>query len=121
MPMKISSIVNDDNHSEAIVDITLHRRFGSYITSTYLPTFMLMLISYVSLFCKRENVDLRVMMTITTLLVLYALYQQIADGLPRTSYTKAIDIWCFFSIAYIFSLVRAIISWVCNIFALIRS
>ncbi|CAL4108844.1 unnamed protein product, partial [Meganyctiphanes norvegica] len=29
--------------------------------------------------------------------------QQISDNLPRTSYIKAIDVWCFFSITFIFS------------------
>ncbi|XP_042869704.1 gamma-aminobutyric acid receptor subunit rho-1-like [Penaeus japonicus] len=91
------------NYSVAEVGITLHRRFWSYVTSAYLPTVMLMLISYASLFCKRENVDLRVMMALTTLLVLYALYQQISDDLPKTAYTKAIDVWCFFAITMMFT------------------
>ncbi|XP_042237824.1 uncharacterized protein LOC121876616 [Homarus americanus] len=93
------------NYSVADVKITLYRRFWFYLTSTYLPTIMLMVISYASLYCKRENTDLRVMMSLTTLLVLYALYQQISDGLPRTSYTKAIDVWCFFAITFIFTMV----------------
>ena len=101
-PMDIYKTDNT-SYSEAIIRVPLYRRFWFYITSAYLPTFMLMLISYASLFCKKENSDLRVMMAITTLLVLYALYQQIADGLPRTSYTKAVDVWCFFAITFIFS------------------
>ncbi|XP_068202397.1 glutamate-gated chloride channel-like [Palaemon carinicauda] len=92
-----------EDYSLIVVDITFSRRYGYYLTSAYLPTIMLMIISYASLFCKKENCDLRVMMALTTLLVLYALYQQISDDLPRTSYTKAIDVWCFFSITFIFS------------------
>nr|XP_027231093.1 uncharacterized protein LOC113822752 [Penaeus vannamei] len=91
------------NYSVAEVGVTFHRRFWSYVTSAYLPTVMLMLISYASLFCKRENVDLRVMMALTTLLVLYALYQQISEDLPKTAYTKAIDVWCFFAITIMFT------------------
>ncbi|XP_047482401.1 uncharacterized protein LOC125034558 [Penaeus chinensis] len=90
-------------YSLAVVGMIFYRRYWYYLTSAYLPTIMLMLISYASLFCKRDNRDLRVMMAITTLLVLYALYQQISDGLPRTSYTKAVDVWCFFAITFIFS------------------
>lgn len=95
----------EDRHSIAAIRVTLYRRFWFYVTSAYLPTIMLMLISYASLFCKRENSDLRVMMSLTTLLVLYALYQQISDGLPKTSYTKAVDVWCFFAITLIFTTV----------------
>ncbi|KAK7077533.1 hypothetical protein SK128_025886 [Halocaridina rubra] len=90
-------------YSVAVVSITFYRRFWYYFTSAYLPTTMLMIISYAALFLKPEDVDLRVMMTLTTLLVLYALYQQISDGLPPTSYTKSLDIWCFFAITYIFT------------------
>lgn len=97
------SLEEDRDYSVADVSITLYRRFWYYLTSTYLPTVMLMIISYASLFCRRENTDLRVMMALTTLLVLYALYQQISDGLPRTSYTKAVDVWCFFAITFIFT------------------
>nr|XP_027212841.1 ligand-gated ion channel 50-like [Penaeus vannamei] len=93
----------DRDYSLAVISITFYRRFWFYVTSAYLPTVMLMMISYASLFIKRENDDLRVMMTLTTLLVLYALYQQISDGLPRTSYTKAVDVWCFFAITFIFT------------------
>lgn len=93
----------EDEYSVAVVGMIFYRRYWYYLTSAYLPTIMLMLISYASLFCKRDNRDLRVMMAITTLLVLYALYQQISDGLPRTSYTKAVDVWCFFAITFIFS------------------
>lgn len=96
----------DRDYSLAVISITFYRRFWFYVTSAYLPTVMLMMISYASLFIKRENDDLRVMMTLTTLLVLYALYQQISDGLPRTSYTKAVDVWCFFAITFIFTKVR---------------
>nr|XP_027211310.1 glutamate-gated chloride channel-like [Penaeus vannamei] len=103
----------EDEYSVAVVGMIFYRRYWYYLTSAYLPTIMLMLISYASLFCKRDNRDLRVMMAITTLLVLYALYQQISDGLPRTSYTKAVDVWCFFAITFIFS--QVISTWPCAI------
>ncbi|KAG0726210.1 Gamma-aminobutyric acid receptor subunit rho-3 [Chionoecetes opilio] len=99
----LSAQREEDMYSVAVVQVTFYRRFWFYVTSAYLPTVMLMMISYASLWCKPENSDLRVMMSLTTLLVLYALYQQISDGLPRTSYTKALDVWCFFAITLIFT------------------
>lgn len=98
--------MTERGNSLALVSITLYRRYGYYMTSVYVPTSMLVLISYASLFCDIESKDLRIMMTITTLLVLYSLYQQISSGLPKTSYAKAVDIWCFFSLTVICSLVR---------------
>ncbi|KAK4301655.1 hypothetical protein Pmani_026213 [Petrolisthes manimaculis] len=90
-------------YSQVTVTINFQRRYSYYFTSAYLPILMLMFISYASLYCPRDNMDLRVMMALTTLLVLFALYQQISDTLPRTSYVKAIDVWCFFAITFIFS------------------
>ncbi|CAL4118155.1 unnamed protein product, partial [Meganyctiphanes norvegica] len=49
------------DYSSATVHITLFRRFWFYITSAFVPTVMLMFISYTSLFCSKENRDLRVM------------------------------------------------------------
>ncbi|XP_071521400.1 serotonin-gated chloride channel mod-1-like [Panulirus ornatus] len=92
-----------EGYSTALVTIDLHHCFGYYVTSAYLPMIMLMLISYTSLYCQSENRDLRVMMAITNLLILYALYQQMSEGLLPTLYTKAIDVWCSFSIMFIFS------------------
>lgn len=93
----------EGGYSQATVTINFQRRYSYYFTSAYLPIVMLMFISYASLYCPRDNLDLRVMMALTTLLVLFALYQQISDTLPRTSYVKAIDVWCFFAITFIFS------------------
>jgi len=90
-------------NSVAVVQIPLYGRYWFYVTSSYLPILMLVVISYCSLFCRAEHTDLRIMMALTALLVLYALYQQISDGLPKTSYTKAVDVWCFFAITLIFS------------------
>ncbi|XP_063596199.1 uncharacterized protein LOC134773051 [Penaeus indicus] len=92
-----------NNYSVAVVGFVFSRQYSYYMTSAFLPSIMLMLIGYASLFCKRENRDLRVMMSLTTLLVLYSLYQQVEDGLPSTSYTKAIDVWFFFAISFIFT------------------
>ena len=102
-----TAVLNDSfGFSIASVEIPLSRRYSYYVTTTFIPTFMLLLISYMSFFCKVEYVDLRVMMTITTLLVLYSLYQQIEDSLPKTAYTKAIDVWCFFCLTIIMTQVK---------------
>ncbi|CAL4120869.1 unnamed protein product, partial [Meganyctiphanes norvegica] len=93
----------ESSYSIASVNFSLQRRYHYYITSLYIPTLMLLLISYASLWCPNEAYDLRVMMSLTTMLVLYSLYQQISNDLPRTSYIKSVDIWCFFALTYIFS------------------
>lgn len=46
-------------------------------------------------------------MSLTTLLVLIALYSDSVTSLPRTSYLKALDIWFMFSIAFLTAIIAA--------------
>lgn len=44
-------------------------------------------------------------MTLTTLLVLYTMFNQVSSALPDTAYIKMIDMWFFFCISLIFSVI----------------
>lgn len=44
-------------------------------------------------------------MTLTTLLVLYTLFNQVSAALPDTAYIKMVDMWFFFCISVIFSII----------------
>ncbi|XP_071532902.1 uncharacterized protein [Panulirus ornatus] len=49
--------------------------------------------------------EVRAIMTLTTLLVLYTLFNQVSSALPNTAYIKMIDQWFFFCIFLIFSII----------------
>ncbi|KAG7172288.1 Neuronal pentraxin-2-like 4 [Homarus americanus] len=49
--------------------------------------------------------QVRAIMTLTTLLVLYTLFNQVSSALPDTAYIKMIDLYFFFCISLIFSLI----------------
>lgn len=42
----------DDNRSSGVVRLELRRRYAFFITSTYLPTMMLLLVGYGTLFIR---------------------------------------------------------------------
>ncbi|XP_037776760.1 uncharacterized protein LOC119573725 [Penaeus monodon] len=54
--------------------------------------------------------QVRAIMTLTTLLVLYTLFNQVSSALPDTAYIKMIDMWFFFCIFLIFSVIIVHIS-----------
>ena len=44
-------------------------------------------------------------MTLTTMLVMYTLFSQVSSGLPDTAYIKMLDMWFFFCIFLILSII----------------
>ncbi|ROT81978.1 hypothetical protein C7M84_024864 [Penaeus vannamei] len=72
------------------------------ILTIFIPTTVINIISYATFFFKWYDFQNRIMVSLTSLLVLMTLFSQVADTLPRTSYFKLVDIWFFFSIIYTF-------------------
>ncbi|XP_064085616.1 serotonin-gated chloride channel mod-1-like isoform X1 [Macrobrachium nipponense] len=97
----------------AIMEVTfdLERRYSLLVLTVFLPTFLLMGISYGTLFIKPKDFDTRSMMALTTLLVMYTMFDQVSSNLPDTAYIKMVDLWFFFCIFTIFS-VNIIHIWV---------
>ncbi|XP_068247799.1 uncharacterized protein [Palaemon carinicauda] len=87
------------------VKFQLERRWSLLVLTIFLPTILLIGIGYVTLFIKLPAFQVRAIMTLTTLLVLYTLFNQVSSGLPDTAYIKMIDIWFFFCIFLIFSVI----------------
>ncbi|XP_076030725.1 glycine receptor subunit alpha-2-like [Oratosquilla oratoria] len=85
-------------YSTAEVRVTLKRRYAFHLTSTYLPTVLLILVGYGTLYIRLAMFQVRSIMSLTTLLVLTSLYTQTAASLPKTSYLKAIDMWLLYFI-----------------------
>ncbi|ROT69697.1 hypothetical protein C7M84_012080 [Penaeus vannamei] len=95
--------MNSKTYSQAFIFLTFQRRYIFYVTSAYVPSAMLLAVTLASLWCDPANRDLRVMMSLTTLLVAQELHGQITAHLPRTAYLRAIDIWFLFIQSSIFS------------------
>ena len=75
----------------------------------FIPTILINLIGFSSHFFKWFDFQNRIMVTITSLLVLAAMFSQIHSTLPTTSYMKLIDVWFFISISYCFVSIAAIV------------
>ena len=75
------------------MEMIFQNMYMYYITSTYIPTILLVFISYLTFWFELEDFSNRIMVCLTSLLVLAALFSQISSSLPTTSYLKLIDIW----------------------------
>ena len=67
--MQSLEVVSVNNISQAIVKIVFRRRFEFHVTNTFLQTLVLMGVGYLSLYFDVDNFTDRIMVTLTTMLV----------------------------------------------------
>ncbi|KAG7168338.1 Glutamate-gated chloride channel-like 9 [Homarus americanus] len=87
------------------VRFSLRRQYERIVLVMFLPSFMLVIIGYATLYIKLGLLQVRLTVSLTTLLVLYTLSDQISSHLPQTSYLKIIDYWFFSCIFLLFSII----------------
>ncbi|XP_071530816.1 uncharacterized protein [Panulirus ornatus] len=92
----------DSGGSVLKAEFNMNRRQGVILLTTFLPSVMLLSISWATLFVKMEALNVRAIMSLTTLLVLYTLFANLSNSLPKTAEIKLIDIWFFFIIFLLF-------------------
>lgn len=82
-----------------VVQITFTRMFTHHIFSTFVPTLLLITLTQITLFVDyEEHFDMVTMVPLTTMLVMYTLYDSISDSMPNTAYLKFIDIWLLYAL-----------------------
>ena len=99
------------NGTGVMAEIHLRRMYTFHLANTYFPTTCLMIIVEMTLFIDDSNFDTNVMVSLTTLLVMYTLFQSISDTLPKTAYLKLIDMWLLFSLILPFIIFIAHMVW----------
>ena len=67
--------------------------YSYYILNTFLTSFLIVLISFTTFCFKVNYFNERIMVSLTSLLVLSSLFSDSAATLVKTSYLKLIDIW----------------------------
>ncbi|XP_056630818.1 glycine receptor subunit alpha-2 [Diorhabda sublineata] len=78
----------------------LKRRLGYYLFHTYIPTCLIVIMSWVSFWIKPEAAPARVTLGVTSLLTLSTQHAKSQAALPPVSYLKAVD--GFMSVCTIF-------------------
>ena len=78
--------------------IIFGRRILGTILTTYLPTFIICIVSFSTNHFKAFFFEAIVTVNLTALLVLTTLFLSVSNSLPKTSYIKMMDIWLIFNL-----------------------
>ena len=78
------------------MQITLKRRIVNQLLTTYLPSVLLILITYATTFFKPFYFEAALTVNLTTMLVMTTLFISVMDKLPSTAYIKFVDYWLIF-------------------------
>ena len=100
-----SEIKNTNESTKYIIVIPMNRIFTNQLLTTFIPTCILWLFGYATLFIDTENPSDRFMGAGTALLVTATLLNAISGDLPKTSYMKFIDLWFVWHVVSIFAMI----------------
>ncbi|RWS10661.1 gamma-aminobutyric acid receptor subunit beta-like protein, partial [Dinothrombium tinctorium] len=81
----------------------LRRNIGYFIFQTYLPSILIVMLSWVSFWINHEATSARVALGITTVLTMTTISTGVRSSLPRISYVKAIDIYLVMCFVFVFA------------------
>ena len=79
-----------------IMSIVLKRKVATELLTTYLPTMLLLLITFVTIFFDKDLFGDAISVNLTIMLVMTTIFTSKIEELPPTSDMKMIDIWLIF-------------------------
>ena len=79
-----------------IMTIVLKRKVAMELLTTYLPTILLLLITFVTIFFDKDLFGDAIAVNLTIMLVMTTIFTSKIEELPPTSDMKMIDIWLIF-------------------------
>ncbi|OXA45738.1 gamma-aminobutyric acid receptor subunit beta isoform X1 [Folsomia candida] len=94
--MEIS--LSTGNYSRLACEIQFVRSMGYYLIQIYIPSGLIVIISWVSFWLNRNATPARVALGVTTVLTMTTLMSSTNAALPKISYVKSIDVYlgtCF--------------------------
>ncbi|XP_042893170.1 uncharacterized protein LOC122267207 [Penaeus japonicus] len=101
----LGKITYETFQESVLISFTLHLegQFNYHLMNSFAPSALMFFICYATLFFPLNDFNERIMVSLTAMLVLAALFAQATDSYVRTPYFKLIDIWyavliclCFF-------------------------
>ena len=86
-----------DNSAGLRVTIVLQRRIVNEVLTSFLPTFLILVIVYATNHFNNFIFEAIVSVNLNSLLVLTTLFISVSGSLPKTAYIKMIDVWLIFA------------------------
>ena len=76
--------------------IVFKRVIMNEVLTTYLPTALLVIISYSTTFFSKEHFEANLTVNLSVMFVMTTLFVSVMEKLPQTSYIRMVDIWLIY-------------------------
>ena len=96
-------LTNYPNTNMVYMSLKLKRKPAMELLTTYLPTILLLLITYVTIFFDKDLFGDAIAVNLTIMLVMTTIFTSKIEELPPTSDMKMIDIWLIFCLVVPFT------------------
>jgi len=90
------------NYSTLSFSIKMRRNLTYHLVQTYLPSVLLILITWLCFLLPPDMVEVRIGISMTTVLTLTAMFSAVRETSPEVSYTMAVDVWMVFCVFLVF-------------------
>ncbi|XP_077983849.1 glycine receptor subunit alpha-2-like [Glandiceps talaboti] len=101
--MSCMKTYNTGNYTCVEGRFILARQMGYYMIQTYIPSMLIVILSWVSFWISADSSPARVALGITTVLTMTTQSSGANETLPKVSYVKAIDIWMAVCLLFVFA------------------
>ena len=96
-------IITDPGNFTCIrIDLHLKRNIGYYMIQMYIPSGLVVMLSWLSFWLHVDAVPARVTLGILTVLTMTTQRSMASASLARVSYVKAIDVWMAICLGFVF-------------------
>ncbi|XP_064637923.1 glycine receptor subunit alpha-2-like [Lineus longissimus] len=103
-------IYSTGNFSSLRFVLHMERDFGYYLIQTYVPSILIVLLSWVNFWLDIHATPARISLGLLTVLTMTTQSSGVNQQLPRVSYVKAIDVWMSTCLVFVFG---ALVEFAC--------
>ena len=90
------TLTKEENANMVYMALKLKRKVATELLTTYLPTLLLLLITFITIFFDKDLFADAISVNLTIMLVMTTIFTSKIEELPPTSDMKMIDIWLIF-------------------------
>ncbi|XP_049786000.1 glutamate-gated chloride channel-like [Schistocerca cancellata] len=93
---------NTGEYSCLKVELVFKREFRYYMVHIYIPTFMLVIVSWLSFWLDQRAITARTCLVVTTVLTITIQTSGVRASLPVVNYVMAVEVWLGMCVAFVF-------------------
>ena len=94
--MNFISLISDDRGEGIQMKVVFKRVIMNEVLTTYLPTALLIIISYSTTFFSAGYFEANLSVNLSVMFVMTTLFVSVMEKLPQTSYIRMVDIWLIY-------------------------